>query len=62
MVDLLFLTAVLFQNTKRDIVEEYNKNMEDKSYQDARHNFQYLHEKLAYVKKLVHEYDVAKSR
>jgi len=51
-----------YLNTKRDIVEEYNKNMEDKSYQDARHNFQYLHEKLAYVKKLVHEYDVARSR
>ena len=41
---------------------EYEKNKRDTSYQEARHNFQYLHEKLAHLKKLVHEYDTAGKR
>ena len=53
------LTAVLFQDVKAQIYVEYEKNKEDRVYQDARANFQYLHEKLAHIKKLVHDYDTA---
>ena len=42
---------------KAKIVVEYEKNKKDQTYQEARSNFQYLHEKLAHIKKLVHDYD-----
>ena len=42
---------------KHRIVEEYEKNKRNQTYQEARSNFQYLHEKLAHIKKLVHDYD-----
>ena len=42
---------------KARIVLEYEKNKKDETYQEARSNFQYLHEKLAHIKKLVHDYD-----
>ena len=42
---------------KARIVVEYEKNKKDQTYQEARSNFQYLHEKLAHIKKLVHDYD-----
>ena len=47
----------MFQNVKHRIVEEYEKNKRNQTYQEARSNFQYLHEKLAHIKKLVHDYD-----
>jgi RNA polymerase II elongation factor ELL len=47
------------QRIKSEIVEEYEKNKRDTAYQEARHNFQYLHEKLAHLKQLVHDYDTA---
>jgi len=46
-----------FKNVKARIVVEYEKNKKDQTYQEARSNFQYLHEKLAHIKKLVHDYD-----
>jgi RNA polymerase II elongation factor ELL len=42
---------------KARIMEEYEKNKKNQEYQEARSNFQYLHEKLAHIKKLVHDYD-----
>ena len=50
----------LFQNVKARILQEYERNKQDKTYQDARSNFQYLHEKLAHIKKLVHDFDTAR--
>jgi hypothetical protein len=41
---------------------EYEKFKTDEEYQAARMNFQYLHEKLACLKKLVHDYDTAQQR
>ena len=38
-------------------MEEYEKNKKNQEYQEARSNFQYLHEKLAHIKKLVHDFD-----
>jgi hypothetical protein len=49
----------VLQRIKSEIVEEYEKNKRDTAYQEARHNFQYLHEKLAHLKQLVHDYDTA---
>jgi len=46
-----------FKSVKARIVLEYEKNKKDETYQEARSNFQYLHEKLAHIKKLVHDYD-----
>jgi len=46
-----------FKNVKGRIVAEYEKNKKNQTYQEARSNFQYLHEKLAHIKKLVHDYD-----
>ena len=45
---------------KARILQEYEKNKGDGVYQEARSSFQYLHEKLAHIKKLVHDYDTAK--
>lgn len=44
---------------KAQIVVEYDRNKNDKTYQEARSSFQYLHEKLAHIKKLVHDYDTS---
>lgn len=49
-----------FKNVKARILQEYERNKQDRMYQDARNNFQYLHEKLAHIKKLVHDYDTAR--
>ena len=38
-------------------MEEYEKNKKNQEYQETRSNFQYLHEKLAHIKKLVHDFD-----
>jgi len=48
-----------FQDVKAQIVVEYQRNKDDQTYQEARSSFQYLHEKLAHIKKLVHEYDTS---
>lgn len=48
-----------FKAVKAQIVVEYERNKNDKTYQEARSSFQYLHEKLAHIKKLVHDYDTS---
>ena len=40
------------------IMREYQMNKQDRKYIEAKYEFQYLHDKLAHVKKLVHAYDV----
>jgi len=47
---------------KARIMEEYEKNKKNQEYQEARTNFQYLHEKLAHIKKLVHDFDYGTNR
>ena len=53
------LNPLMFQDVKARIYVEYERNKGNREYQDARSNFQYLHEKLAHIKKLVHDYDTA---
>lgn len=48
-----------FKAVKAQIVVEYERNKNDKTYQEARSSFQYLHEKLAHIKKLVHDFDTS---
>ena len=57
--DVTKLNPLMFQDVKARIYVEYERNKGDREYQDARTNFQYLHEKLAHIKKLVHDYDTA---
>jgi RNA polymerase II elongation factor ELL len=51
-----------FKRVQSQIVSEYANNKRDMVYQNARHQFQYLHEKLAHIKMLVHEYDTTNIR
>ncbi|XP_071450365.1 RNA polymerase II elongation factor Ell [Hetaerina americana] len=45
-------------NTIKDqIVREYQENKRDQQYPEAKKKFQYLHEKLSHIKRLVLEYD-----
>jgi len=46
-----------FKKVQAEVMEEYAKNREDAVYQNARRQFKYLHEKLAHIKMLVHNYD-----
>ena len=46
------------QKLKKIIQREYKENKQDRNYTEAKQEFQYLHEKLAHIKKLVHSYDV----
>ena len=39
------------------IFDEYNASKKDSNYTRTRQEFQYLHEKLAHIKTLVHQYD-----
>jgi RNA polymerase II elongation factor ELL len=55
----MFLTPVL-QVVKRRIKEEFERTRTDPACQEAFSSFQYLHEKLAHVKRLVHDYDTAR--
>jgi len=48
-----------YMRIKSEILSEYEPYRMDQSYQDARHNFHYLHEKLAFLKRLVHDYDTS---
>ncbi len=47
-----------FQNMKQRIVSEYAATHQESTYVEAKEEFQYLHEKLAFIKKLVGDYDV----
>ncbi len=52
---MLFVS--FFQKLKMQIWDEYNRNKNDSEYLRTRREFQYLHDKLAHIKMLVHEYD-----
>jgi len=51
-----------FQEVKAQIRAEYQRSIDDSVYQEARGSFQYLHEKLAHIKKLVHDFDTSNLR
>lgn len=53
-------TSPAHKRLKSKIVQEYAMNKKDSKYVKAREEFQYLHEKLAHIKKLVHAYDTVK--
>ena len=48
------------QDVKTRIRDEFQRTRTDPACQEAYSSFQYLHEKLAHIKKLVHEYDQAR--
>lgn len=45
------------QEIKKQIVRDYKENQRDTEYQKAKRRFQYLHDKLSHIKRLVLEYD-----
>ena len=51
---ILFL---ILQRMRSKIMQEYTARQQDKIYLDNKKEFQYLHEKLAYIKRLVDQYD-----
>lgn len=57
---LVHLSPSLFQLVKSKIKAEFQRCRTDPSCQEAYSTFQYLHEKLAHIKKLVHDYDQAR--
>ncbi|KAG8236073.1 hypothetical protein J437_LFUL011997 [Ladona fulva] len=46
-----------WNSIKDQIVREYQENKRDQQYPEAKKKFQYLHEKLSHIKRLVLEYD-----
>lgn len=50
-----------WQQIKSQIVHEYKVNQRDAKYREAKRRFQHLHEKLAYIKRLVLEWDTAQA-
>ncbi|XP_056642056.1 RNA polymerase II elongation factor Ell isoform X3 [Diorhabda carinulata] len=46
-----------FKDVKKQIVREYQENKKNMNHQRAKRRFQYLHEKLSHIKRLVMEYD-----
>ena len=58
----LLLDTMMFQDVRARIYEEFDKSKADRVYQDARTNFLYLHDKMAHIKKLVHDYDIGQRR
>lgn len=47
----------MWKKLKLKIWEEYHASKKDTNYTRTRHEFQYLHDKLAHIKTLVHNYD-----
>ncbi|KAG8268526.1 hypothetical protein J6590_023904 [Homalodisca vitripennis] len=50
-----------WKRIKNQILQEYQESKKDKQHHDARKRFQYLHDKLSHIKKLVLDYDAAHS-
>lgn len=48
---------VCSQRIKDQILKEYSENKKNTKHQDAKRRFQYLHDKLSHIKRLVIEYD-----
>uniref|UniRef100_A0A023F1T6 Putative rna polymerase ii elongation factor n=1 Tax=Triatoma infestans TaxID=30076 RepID=A0A023F1T6_TRIIF len=46
-----------WQRIKDQILKEYSENKKNTKHQDAKRRFQYLHDKLSHIKRLVIEYD-----
>uniref|UniRef100_A0A2R5LKI2 Putative rna polymerase ii elongation factor ell n=1 Tax=Ornithodoros turicata TaxID=34597 RepID=A0A2R5LKI2_9ACAR len=46
-----------WHRVREQIMQEYQQNLKDKRYQEARRKLQYLHDKLAHIKRLVLDYD-----
>jgi len=46
-----------YKDIKKQIVREYQQNKQDLVHQRAKRRFQYLHDKLSHIKRLVLEYD-----
>ncbi|CAG9861324.1 unnamed protein product [Phyllotreta striolata] len=46
-----------YKDIKKQIVREYNENKKNMEHQRAKRRFQYLHDKLSHIKRLVMEYD-----
>lgn len=57
MIFVLFQKNHSLQELKRKIVQEYNDNKKDLEHQKLKRRFQYLHDKLSHIKRLVLEYD-----
>lgn len=53
--------CLLFQRIKHQILREYRDNLRDSKYRETKRRFQHLHEKLAYIKQLVLEWDMAQT-
>jgi len=51
--------SVTWKAIKNQIVKEYQENKNDLKFQEDKRRFQYLHEKLSHIKRLVLEYDTA---
>ncbi|GLV31625.1 Suppressor of Triplolethal [Carabus blaptoides fortunei] len=46
-----------YKDIKKQIVRDYKENQRDDKYQKSKRRFQYLHDKLSHIKRLVLEYD-----
>ncbi|KAK5649180.1 hypothetical protein RI129_000209 [Pyrocoelia pectoralis] len=51
------ISSPKYKDIKKQIVREYNQNKQDLEHQKAKGRFQYLHDKLSHIKRLVLEYD-----
>ncbi|KAK4880936.1 hypothetical protein RN001_004255 [Aquatica leii] len=51
------ISSPKYKDIKKQIVREYNQNKQDLVHQRAKRRFQYLHDKLSHIKRLVLEYD-----
>ncbi|XP_049765167.1 RNA polymerase II elongation factor ELL-like [Schistocerca cancellata] len=50
-----------WKGIQKQIIQEYEETKRDQELQDAKKRFQYLHEKLSLIKRLVSEYDAAQN-
>lgn len=46
-----------FQETREQIFREYKETKQDRTYQQMKERFDYLHDKLSHIKRLILEYD-----
>ncbi|XP_022919717.2 RNA polymerase II elongation factor Ell [Onthophagus taurus] len=47
----------MYNDIRRQILREYRQNKNDQQHQQVKRKFEYLHEKLSHIKRLVTEYD-----
>lgn len=55
------MNIFLFQTIRAQILREYEATQQDRNFQEKKKRYNYLHEKLAHIKKLVREYDTTHS-